>query len=76
MALAIVIDTEDKRISEVIETCGGRSSNVIYEDPFKSLVIYDVPFKIRVVNVTVPGYGPANVPPIGIAIIGVNNYIL
>ena len=41
-----------------------------------SEVIDRIPFKIRVTNITVPGYSPTNVPPIGIAIIGLNNYIL
>jgi hypothetical protein len=36
-----------------------------------------LPFRIRFTNITVPGYSyPNNVPPIGIAIIGLNNYIL
>ena len=35
-----------------------------------------VPFRIKFVNVGIPGYSPSNVPPIGIAVIGVNNYIL
>jgi hypothetical protein len=41
-----------------------------------SKVIYKVPFKIKVTNIMVPSYSPQNVPPIGIAIIGINNYIL
>ena len=35
-----------------------------------------LPFRVRFTSVTIPGYGKANVPPIGIAVIGVNNYIL
>ena len=35
-----------------------------------------VPFRIKFVNIGITGYGPSNVPPIGIAIVGVNNYIL
>lgn len=35
-----------------------------------------LPFRIRFTNIGIPGYGPGNVPPIGIAIIGLNNYIL
>jgi hypothetical protein len=41
-----------------------------------SKVIYKVPFKIKVTNIMVPSYTPQNVPPIGLAIIGINNYIL
>ena len=35
-----------------------------------------IPFRIKFVNVGIPGYSPSNVPPIGIAVIGINNYIL
>ncbi len=41
-----------------------------------SKVIYRVPFKIKVTNITVPSYTPLNPPPIGLALIGINNYIL
>ena len=66
MALSKVIATDSKRVVKVNDIC--KSHN--------SLVIYDAPFKIRVTNITVPGYSPTNVPPIGIALIGINNYIL
>lgn len=64
MATSTVI--KNKKSSKVIEDCKNRISEVIY----------NVPFKIRITNITVPGYSPSNVPPIGIAIIGFNNYIL
>lgn len=35
-----------------------------------------LPFRIQITNIGVEGYGPNNVPPIGIAIVGLNNYIL
>lgn len=36
-----------------------------------------LPFRVQFTNIQVPGgYGPGNVPPIGIAVIGINNYIL
>lgn len=35
-----------------------------------------LPFRVAFTNIGQPGYSPSNVPPIGIAIIGVNNYIL
>jgi hypothetical protein len=65
MATATVI-SKTKRSSELVDSCKNRISEVIYA----------IPFKIRVTNITVPGYSPTNVPPIGIAIIGLNNYIL
>jgi hypothetical protein len=35
-----------------------------------------LPFRIKFTNIMVPGYGPNNPAPIGIAVIGLNNYIL
>lgn len=75
MATATVI-SKTKRFSEVVDSCKNRISKVIYKKPITANVIYDLPFKIRITNITVPGYSPSNIPPIGIAIIGFNNYIL
>ncbi len=75
MATSTVIQ-KSKRLSEIVEDCTSRFSQVIYDDPYKAAVLYDMPFKIRITNITVPGYSPTDVPPIGIAIIGLNNYIL
>jgi hypothetical protein len=53
------------------------TATVIQDDCSRlAKVIYKVPFKIKVTNITVPSYTPTNVPPIGLAIVGVNNYIL
>lgn len=35
-----------------------------------------LPFRISITNIGIEGYGPNNVPPIGIAVVGLNNYIL
>jgi len=35
-----------------------------------------LPFRIKITNIGIGSYSPTNVPPIGIAIIGINNYIL
>jgi hypothetical protein len=35
-----------------------------------------IPFRIKFTNIMVPGYGPSNPAAIGIAVIGLNNYIL
>jgi hypothetical protein len=35
-----------------------------------------VPFYVKFTNIGIEGYGPGNPAPIGIAIIGVSNYIL
>jgi hypothetical protein len=74
MATSTVIPINTNRLSEVIDDCKSRSATVEYKDLFYSSLLYSIPFKIRVTNITVPG--EANIPPIGIAIIGFNNYIL
>jgi hypothetical protein len=35
-----------------------------------------VPFRVRFTNIGIEGYGPNNVPGIGIQVIGYSNYIL
>jgi hypothetical protein len=35
-----------------------------------------LPFRVRFTNIMVPGYSASNPAPIGIAVIGFNNYIL
>jgi hypothetical protein len=35
-----------------------------------------LPFRVRFTTVGVSGFGPGNPAPIGIAIVGINNYIL
>lgn len=35
-----------------------------------------LPFRVKFINIGIEGYGPDNPPPIGLAVIGFNNYIL
>lgn len=47
------------------------------QSPKKSVDIIEVlPFRIRFTNIGIPSYLPPNIAPIGIAIVGFNNYIL
>lgn len=39
------------------------------------LVEETLPFRVRFTNITIPGYGPANIPGIGVQVIGYSNYI-
>jgi hypothetical protein len=64
----------------------GKTSNIfsadfpistISENKRSAKIIDVLPFRIRFTSIMVPGYSyPNNVPPIGIAVIGFNNYIL
>lgn len=43
----------------------------------QTVLINDVlPFRIKITNITVPGYSANNVPGIGVQVIGFSNYIL
>lgn len=41
-----------------------------------ALIEQTLPFRIKFTAIQVPGYGPSNVPPIPLQIIGYSNYIL
>jgi hypothetical protein len=40
------------------------------------LINQTIPFRVRFTNIGIEGYGPNNVPGIGIQVIGYSNYIL
>lgn len=44
--------------------------------PLRTKVNQSLPFRVRLSNITISAYGPSNPPPVGIAVIGFNNYIL
>lgn len=52
------------------------SNAKIYDKPGYAKVEDVLPFRIKFINIGIEGYGPNNPAPIGIAIIGYNNYIL
>ena len=74
MAKAVI--TEKVRSSKVISE--KRLVKVINWSNQKALVKInaDLPFRVKLTNIMVPSYSSNNIPAIGIAIIGVNNYIL
>jgi hypothetical protein len=44
--------------------------------PKSILINQTLPFRVRFTNIGIQGFSPSNVPPIGLAVIGINNYIL
>lgn len=50
-------------------------TKITNEDRFVRLQT-DIPFRVKFTTIGIEGYGPNNVPPIGIAVIGYSNYIL
>jgi hypothetical protein len=51
-------------------------ATIRYTQPFGVKVKDELPFRVRFSNIGITSYGENNVPPIGIAVIGFNNYIL
>lgn len=65
MAKAVIQDVKDQRLVSIKAS-----------DSYRAKIVYDLPFHVRFINVGIPGFGPNNTAPIGIAVIGFNNYIL
>jgi len=60
----VLISNEDFSITQIQD----KSPRVRIEET--------VPFRIKLTNITVPGYSSTNIPGIGIQVIGYSNYIL
>lgn len=75
MAQAIVLDGLQGYVSNIKESDYAitRLQTIGYGTAFLSEVL---PFRVSFSTITIPGYGSNNPAPIGIAVIGLNNYIL
>jgi hypothetical protein len=70
-----VISTKQKQKTRTIESVDYPIVKIIQGR--RTVKINEVlPFRVRFTNIMVPGYSASNPAPIGIAIIGLNNYIL
>jgi len=69
-----------KIFSKVFKTRSIKASNFydakVVESKRTVKVSQKLPFYVRFENIQISGYGPSNPAPIGIAVIGFNNYIL
>lgn len=74
MATAIIIE-DTKHKLRTIETDKIKYAKINYK-PRTVSIEYKLPFRIRFTSIMVPGYGPNNVPPIPLQVIGYSNYIL
>lgn len=75
MAKAVISNVRDTRVG-FIKTSDSFRSKIVYDKPFTAKINQVLPFRVKFVNIGIEGYGPNNPAPIGIAIIGFNNYIL
>ena len=74
MATAIITNKNKKKVKAINAVTYGL---VKVFKPYPIIKINEVlPFRIRITNIQVPGYSATNPAGIGIAIIGLNNYIL
>lgn len=74
MSKAVISNIRDRRVG-FIKTVDSYNAKISYSKP-KAVINSVLPFRVKFVNIGIEGYGPNNPAPIGIAIIGVNNYIL
>lgn len=74
MATALILDKIKTRVKS-IKTSDFFISRIIAQQGTVKIK-QTLPFRIKITNIGVPSYSPSNVPPIGIAVIGYNNYIL
>jgi len=74
MATVLIIDKNNKT-TKVYEKTGSVSINNISNG--MSRISEVLPFRVKFTNIGMRGgYSPSNPAPIGIAVIGLNNYIL
>lgn len=74
MSKAVIKDVKDQKLVSIKTARSYRSK--VSENPFRSSLSSVFPFRVKFINIGIEGYGPNNPAPIGIAIIGFNNYIL
>jgi len=74
MAKAVISDISPVRASRISNV---KLGNVKFIDvPGKVVINQTLPFRVKFSNIGVNAYGPNNPAPIGIAVVGFNNYVL
>lgn len=74
MAKAVIID-EQKVKTKKLAAKNFSTFNIVR--PKRIVLINEtIPFRVKFTNIGIEGYGPNNVPGIGIQVIGFSNYIL
>jgi hypothetical protein len=75
VAKAVIID-KPKINTVLVENSNYSRSTIKYADNRQIRINEVLPFRIRFTDIKIPGYGPNNIPGIGLQIIGYSNYIL
>ena len=75
MASVKIIET-DKKKAKAFKAIDYAIINV-GKTGWTSVVVEEtIPFRVKFTNIQIPGYGPKNIPGIGVQVIGYSNYIL
>lgn len=74
MARAVIVD--DKKVRPKKISSKTFSIFNIVRTKRTVLINETIPFRVKFTNIGIEGYGPNNVPGIGVQVIGYSNYIL
>lgn len=74
MATAVIID--DQKVNTKKIAAKDFSVFTIVKPKRIVLINETIPFRVKFTNIGIEGYGPNNVPALGIQVIGYSNYIL
>ena len=74
MAKAVIKDIS-KHLVKHIKQSKFYNSKIIYKSG-NVKINETLPFRVKFINVGIHSYGRGNAAPIGIAIIGINNYVM
>jgi hypothetical protein len=74
--VARAVISDKKKINTVLIENEDFYRSTVSESRGTVLINEVLPFRIRFTDIRIPGYGPNNIPGIGLQIIGYSNYIL
>jgi hypothetical protein len=74
MAKAVIVG-ESKYLTRSVKNSDFSRSKINYKSR-NVKINHTLPFKIKFINIGIQAYGVGNAAPIGIAVIGVNNYVM
>lgn len=66
--------TKDKYKADIVDPTRRKAKFIDVKNNVKFTEL--LPFRVKFVNIGLEAYGPGNAAPIGIAIIGLNNYVM
>lgn len=74
MAKTVII-YKPENITKSIKTSDFSKSRITQKNG-NVKISHTLPFKVKFINIGIPSFGTGNSAPIGIAIIGLNNYVM